>query len=167
MRHWPDQWAELFQESGWHTVHETVGSLRYSTIFFSSIFIKKKKLIRAAVAVDETSGSRNSSTSYQVPGTLQETGWEIFTIRAEEDRSWKVFAFVFTYGFFFPFFFAAVLCACICLDGARRKGSLPQIIHDANSKYYTTANNKRRKLQVFLRPRNEDAVFSIFECTID
>ena len=36
-------------------------------------------LIWVVAAVDETSGSTDSSTSYQVPGILQETGWEIFT----------------------------------------------------------------------------------------
>ena len=39
------------------------------------------------VAVGETSGSTDISTLYQVPRILQETGWEIFTNRAEEDRS--------------------------------------------------------------------------------
>ena len=46
------------------------------------------------MAVDETSESTDSSISYQAPSILQETGWEIFTIRAEEDRSWKTFGFV-------------------------------------------------------------------------
>ena len=40
-------------------------------------------------AVDETSGRKDSSTSYEVPDILQGTGWEAFTIRAEEDRSWR------------------------------------------------------------------------------
>ena len=52
------------------------------------------------MAVDEISGSTDSSTSYQVPGILQETGWEIFIIRAEEDRSCFIFAHLFSFLFF-------------------------------------------------------------------
>ena len=39
------------------------------------------------VVVQQTCEKTYSSTSYEVPGILPETGWEVFTIRAEEGRS--------------------------------------------------------------------------------
>ena len=45
---------------------------------------------------------------------LQEKGWEIFTIRAEEDRSLKVFYFVFTFVFSFLFFGSIVCLYLLC-----------------------------------------------------
>ena len=90
------------RESGWHTVHETGGSLGYSTIFFISIAMKVFMIVNTmvwgVVAVDKTSESTDiHSTRYIARNRLGDN----FTIRAEEDRSWKVFAFVFTYCFTF------------------------------------------------------------------
>ena len=64
--------------------------------------------------VDETSGSTASKTSYQVPGILQETGWDVFTIRAEKGSIVKGICFcIYVRRFFLFFFVAVVLCASI------------------------------------------------------
>ena len=62
------------------------------------------------MAVDETSRSADCSTSYQVPGTLQETG---FTIRAEEGSIVKGMYFGIYLRFFLFISFPVVLCAGI------------------------------------------------------
>ena len=109
------KWVELFRESGWHTVHATGGSLGHSTIFFNikSILVKVFSLIWAKKAVDETSGSSHYSISYQVPGVLQETGWDIFTIRTEEGSSMNGIDFG-TYAWYCQhFFFCCSIILCL------------------------------------------------------
>ena len=60
-------------------MHKTGGSLGHSTFFFTSIL---KKL---QVNISCCGGRRNKSdsASYQVPGTLQGTDWEMSLIRKD------------------------------------------------------------------------------------
>ena len=79
------------------------GSLGYSTIsLWASSW--SFNFIWAVVTVDETSGSTASRTSYQLPDVLQETGWEIFTIRAEEESMVKGNCFCIYVWFYFTLF---------------------------------------------------------------
>ena len=81
---------------------------RWDTHFLYWHLNESFQLIWVVVAVHETSGT-GSSNSYQVPGILQETGWEIFTIRAEEDPSWKVFVFCIYICFYFILFCCSIV----------------------------------------------------------
>ena len=59
-------------------------------------------VVFVVVVVDETNGSTDSSTSYQVPGIQQETVWEVFKEQRRIDRE-IYFASVFTYQYVFSF----------------------------------------------------------------
>ena len=64
------------------------------------------------VAVDETGGTSDSRL-YQVPGMLQETGWESFTLRSEKDRSQNVFAVALRFVCMFRIFIRHIVCICL------------------------------------------------------
>ena len=57
------------------------------------------------VVVEETSGSTDRSARYQVPGILQGTGWEIFTIKSRRGSIVKDIFFRGYVFFFFSFHF--------------------------------------------------------------
>ena len=76
------------------------------------------------MAVDETSGRTDNSTSCEVPGRLQETGWEAL-LRSEQkriDRGTNFTVYLRMVVLFFSW--AIVLCACICCVECRHNISL-------------------------------------------